>query len=283
MKKRIVTILIMGVMIMSFMTACKSSTTSKVTQKESNSQEDVKQVKEENDTEKTKEAKEIEETKETEEVSESDLSEQDTTNQEINQNTSRDTFLDWEDAYKDVLLNPQKYDVSLMDSTTPDDGWKNLGFTIIDLDGDNTPELLVYYNDGSNTSAADVLAFTNGNVQNIANVWTQGAFKPEKGSFLTMDNGGLYGSSFTHRFAKTKDGLYKQIKSFDYIDDQGAEQKIYKEDGTEIAKEQFLADRTANDMDNTEDCIESAGTHYVQDENLNVNTTKETMDGFITQ
>jgi len=197
--------------------------------------------------------------------------------------TQSNSYTDWEDAYKNVLLNPQKYEVRLMDSTTPDEGWNNLGFSILDLDGDNVPELLIYYNDGSNSSAADVLAFTNRGIQNIASIWAEGSFKAEKGSFVTIDNGGLYGSSYSYKFEKNKLGTYEKIKSFEYINDMGAEKEIYKEDEQDVSKDQFNVGRTSNNMDYSDDCIESAGTYHVRDIDLNADTSQEIMDGFWTK
>lgn len=263
MKKHVLIIGLLGVMLTSLMTACGNKAS-----KEANT---TIQSRPETETSTQKSNQKS--------LDEEDLLE----GNNMENDTQNSSSSDWEEAYKDVLLNPQKYEVSLMDSTTPDNGWENLGFTIIDLDGDNTPELLVYYNDGSEASAADVLAYTNGTIQNIASVWAEGAFKAEKGSFVTIDNGGLYGSSFHHRYEKNKQGIYEQIKSFDYIDDEGSEMQIYKEDDKEISKDQFIADRTANDMDYSDQCIEASGMYHVLDDGLSKATSKETMDEFWTK
>lgn len=291
MKKRIAIIIVLGVLASSFMTACGSKgTKNDLSKEQATIEKDTETIHTKGATKapKTNAMEEdtmIAETSQqmTEDTESRKEIETETSKQVLNDNSINVSFSDWEEAYKDVLLNPQKYKVSLMDSTTPDDGWENLGFTIIDLDGDSTPELLAYYNDGSEASAADVLAYTNGTIQNIANVWTEGAFKAEKSSFVTMDNGGLYGSSFYHRYAKNEQGIYEQIKSFDHINDEGSEQNIYKEDEQKISKDQFNADLTANDMDYSNQCIEASGMYHVLDDGLSKDTSKEKMDEFWTK
>ena len=126
--------------------------------------------------------------------------------------------------------------------------------------------------------AADVLAFTNGEIQNIASVWSDSGFVLGEGSFVSIDNGGLYGSSFIYKYEKNEEGLYEQVKSFEFVNDESEGINIYLEDGIEVSQEEFTSHRSVAGMDDMSEVIYSAGDYHVLEAGIAENTSVETMD-----